>query len=122
VTLATWAQDARPAASTWDGRVLTTERRANAHVRFFFLMSLILSYLFGLSAYIRSLVAICGDGLILGSEECDDGRRPPSSGDGCSVSCKNETGWSCDYDPVGLKSNCTRMDLVCSFVFRRFNI
>jgi cysteine-rich repeat protein len=56
-----------------------------------------------------SLVAICGDGLILGSEECDDGRRPPSSGDGCSESCKNESGFSCPYDSVNLKSVCTRM-------------
>jgi cysteine-rich repeat protein len=52
-------------------------------------------------------VAICGDGLIVGSEQCDDGVRPPSSGDGCSASCKNETGWSCSYD--GNNSVCTSM-------------
>jgi cysteine-rich repeat protein len=54
-----------------------------------------------------TLLAICGDGLIFGDEDCDDGVQPASSGDGCSDTCTNETGWSCPYD--GTKSNCTRM-------------
>jgi cysteine-rich repeat protein len=33
-------------------------------------------------------VTICGDGLIGGPEECDDGAR--DSADGCSASCKLE--------------------------------
>jgi cysteine-rich repeat protein len=53
--------------------------------------------------------AICGDGLILGPEECDDGVRPPSSGDGCSDVCKNESGFYCTYDAAAPKSVCARM-------------
>merc|ERR1711959_108365 len=37
----------------------------------------------------------CGDGRVVGDEECDDGNLEPN--DGCSVNCKVETeaGWSC---------------------------
>jgi cysteine-rich repeat protein len=36
---------------------------------------------------------VCGDGQIVGDEQCDDGNRLP--GDGCSASCRTEPGWSC---------------------------
>ncbi|MGB1607969.1 MAG: DUF4215 domain-containing protein, partial [Promethearchaeia archaeon] len=36
---------------------------------------------------------ICGDGAILGGEECDDGNG--GNHDGCSASCSVECGWSC---------------------------
>ena len=36
---------------------------------------------------------VCGDGLKQGGEQCDDGNIV--SGDGCSVSCTIEPGWSC---------------------------
>ncbi|HVW29868.1 MAG TPA: DUF4215 domain-containing protein [Polyangiaceae bacterium] len=36
---------------------------------------------------------VCGDAIISGSEECDDGGTV--SGDGCSSACKVEAGWTC---------------------------
>jgi uncharacterized repeat protein (TIGR01451 family) len=45
---------------------------------------------------------ICGNGLIEGAEECDDGGRV--SGDGCSSACLVEPGWTC----VGEPSVCER--------------
>ncbi len=41
----------------------------------------------------------CGDGIVAGAEECDDGvdkdKKEPVSGDGCSDRCKIETGFHC---------------------------
>ena len=37
---------------------------------------------------------ICGDGLLLGNEECDDLNLDGS--DGCSPTCEIETYWECD--------------------------
>jgi cysteine-rich repeat protein len=37
--------------------------------------------------------ALCGNGVLEGSETCDDGN--PSPGDGCSASCQVELGWEC---------------------------
>ncbi|MBU1070224.1 DUF4215 domain-containing protein [Myxococcota bacterium] len=46
----------------------------------------------------------CGDGLINGSEECDNETDfIPNSGDGCSATCRVEVGWACSGEP----SNCT---------------
>lgn len=42
--------------------------------------------------------------MINGTEQCDDGRTPAVSGDGCSDTCQVESGWSCTYD--GVKSTC----------------
>jgi len=39
----------------------------------------------------------CGDSVIEGDEECDDG--DVSSGDGCSSLCVIESGWSCTGEP-----------------------
>jgi cysteine-rich repeat protein len=36
---------------------------------------------------------ICGDGLNLGINECDDGNK--IDGDGCSSICQIEPGWKC---------------------------
>src|SRR3989344_7195109 len=36
---------------------------------------------------------VCGNGLVGGAEECDDGDT--QSGDGCSNSCEMEDGWYC---------------------------
>ena len=44
---------------------------------------------------------ICGDGVITGSETCDDGDA--LSGDGCSSTCQTESNYSC----VGVPSVCT---------------
>ncbi len=41
--------------------------------------------------------AVCGNGIIEGDEECDDGNRYP--GDGCSSNCKVEPGWECRGEP-----------------------
>lgn len=40
-----------------------------------------------------AIVAGCGDGLVIGSEECDDGNK--TANDGCSASCIIETGFAC---------------------------
>lgn len=44
--------------------------------------------------------AECGDGVIAGNEQCDDGATAP--GDGCDATCQRETGWAC----VGTPSFC----------------
>eukprot|EP00435_Cladocopium_sp_Y103_P068641 s1255_g31.t3 len=41
--------------------------------------------------------AICGDGLRLGEEECDDNNTV--AGDGCGPDCKVELGWFCKRKP-----------------------
>ncbi|MBU1413823.1 DUF4215 domain-containing protein, partial [Myxococcota bacterium] len=51
-----------------------------------------------------SIAVICGDGLIVGSEGCDDGNV--LVGDGCSGVCNVESGWKC----VGEPSVCTDDD------------
>jgi len=40
---------------------------------------------------------ICGNGIIEGSETCDD--SDTSSGDGCSAICTIESGWDCNGEP-----------------------
>jgi fibro-slime domain-containing protein len=53
----------------------------------------------------------CGDGLITGSEECDDGND--AAGDGCSATCTEENGWICDADldlPGALQMTVTYRD------------
>lgn len=44
--------------------------------------------------------SICGDSIVVGLEQCDDGARIP--GDGCSRTCQREAGWLCgDGTAVG---------------------
>ncbi|MEL7305216.1 MAG: DUF4215 domain-containing protein [Myxococcota bacterium] len=43
---------------------------------------------------ISACVEICGDGLVVGRETCDDGNSVAN--DGCSASCEVEVGFSCD--------------------------
>lgn len=52
----------------------------------------------------------CGDGVIAGSEECDDGNADPD--DGCAPTCSVEGGWSCTGQP----SVCTTIcgDAICT--------
>ncbi|HDP73556.1 MAG TPA: DUF4215 domain-containing protein, partial [Candidatus Woesearchaeota archaeon] len=40
---------------------------------------------------------VCGDGFIIGDEECDDGNT--LYGDGCSSTCEVEAGWECEDEP-----------------------
>lgn len=49
--------------------------------------------------------AVCGDGTIAGSEQCDDG-LPPGAGDGCSAACAVETGWTCTGAPSTCSTAC----------------
>lgn len=47
-------------------------------------------------------VGFCGNGLVEGGEQCDDG-FPLMNGDGCTVTCQIEPGWNCyfvDYRQV----------------------
>lgn len=37
---------------------------------------------------------ICGDGIKVSGEKCDDGNN--KKGDGCSDTCEVEDGWICD--------------------------
>ncbi len=52
-----------------------------------------------------SVVPVCGDGIVIGTEVCDDGNT--ATGDGCDASCAVETGWSCDgADPTTCNTTC----------------
>jgi fibro-slime domain-containing protein len=42
------------------------------------------------------VAAACGDGIVAGVEDCEDGDAPPASGDGCSETCFFEEGFACD--------------------------
>jgi cysteine-rich repeat protein/probable HAF family extracellular repeat protein len=58
------------------------------------------------SGYTEAWIAVlgppCGNGIVAGSEECDDGDTTP--GDGCDATCQIETGWICAGEP----SACTK--------------
>ena len=46
----------------------------------------------------------CGDGMVGGSEQCDDGNT--TSGDGCSATCQTETGAECGNGMVETGETC----------------
>ena len=46
---------------------------------------------------INSRIPSCGDGIVEGTETCDDGNDQP--GDGCSDTCQIEAGWLCSGTP-----------------------
>jgi len=49
--------------------------------------------------------ATCGDGVVAGGETCDDGNK--AALDGCSATCRIETGWGCDSgEPTGCDEIC----------------
>jgi cysteine-rich repeat protein len=50
-------------------------------------------------------IAHCGDGLIVGSETCDDSVAHHLTSTGCSDACTIEVGWNCSGQP----SNCSSM-------------
>jgi fibro-slime domain-containing protein len=54
----------------------------------------------------------CGDGIVLGSEQCDDGNAV--SGDGCSPTCQMEAGFTCLQPSLG-------STMVVPMVVRDFN-
>lgn len=47
---------------------------------------------------------ICGDGLNMGANECDDGNK--NSSDGCSSTCTIEFGWQCFGGSPTSKDTC----------------
>jgi len=47
---------------------------------------------------------ICGDSLLRGLEGCDDGDA--TAGDGCSDTCRVETGYSCTGSPSACRTTC----------------
>jgi cysteine-rich repeat protein len=51
----------------------------------------------GGDSYFDFTLVSCGDGLIVGTERCDDGGTTP--GDGCDASCQIEPGWDCVGEP-----------------------
>jgi fibro-slime domain-containing protein len=70
----------------------------------------------------------CGDGIVFGNEECDDGNL--RDGDGCSSSCKVEEGYVCNNDApcttkMGVDPATGDMKDICTLtipaVFRDFN-
>ncbi|MBU1219944.1 DUF4215 domain-containing protein [Myxococcota bacterium] len=42
---------------------------------------------------------ICGDGIIVQGEQCDQGSGNQANGDGCSANCQEEPGWDCTGTP-----------------------
>lgn len=46
----------------------------------------------------------CGDGIVSGSETCDDGNTTAS--DGCSASCAAESGYTCSGAPSSCSTSC----------------
>jgi cysteine-rich repeat protein len=59
-----------------------------------------------------TVLAICGDGIVIPPEQCDDKVSPPASGDGCDRFCVVEWPlWECSYDELALKTVCTRMNI-----------
>jgi cysteine-rich repeat protein len=49
--------------------------------------------------------AVCGDSIRQTGEGCDDGNL--AGGDGCSATCKVETGYWCEMKPAGVPDVCT---------------
>lgn len=47
---------------------------------------------------------VCGDGVMLGGEQCDDSNT--ANGDGCSSSCKLEQGFVCAGTPTQCRTSC----------------
>jgi cysteine-rich repeat protein len=47
---------------------------------------------------------VCGDGTIVGDEECDDDGL--AAGDGCSATCAEEAGWNCAGEPSVCDTTC----------------
>ncbi len=44
----------------------------------------------------RCVPARCGDGYLVGNEQCEDDDETPTSDDGCSATCRVEDGWFCE--------------------------
>ncbi len=53
---------------------------------------------------IQNTFNVCGDGIVGGGEQCDDGNI--SNGDGCNASCNVEAGYTCTGSPSICSSVC----------------
>ena len=58
----------------------------------------------GLDYATTEVSEICGDRLLVGYEECDDGNE--TSGDGCSLKCRVEAGYLCRGEPSLCERTC----------------
>jgi fibro-slime domain-containing protein len=70
----------------------------------------------------RACTSTCGDGMRLGSEQCDDGNL--SNGDGCSTLCATESGFTCSNVTSSATKPCTTGSAQCLFlpiVYRDFH-
>ncbi|CAM3940890.1 DUF4215 domain-containing protein [Corallococcus sp. ZKHCc1 1396] len=54
----------------------------------------------------RCRAAECGDKIIAGDEECEDGNTVPTNGDGCSDTCRLEPGYKCDPGQPCARTTC----------------
>jgi fibro-slime domain-containing protein len=45
---------------------------------------------------VRCRAAACGDGIVAGTEQCEDGDAPPQPEDGCDSACQLEPGYACN--------------------------
>lgn len=50
-----------------------------------------------LAMRVRNFPQVCGDGAVIGSEQCDDAST--ANGDGCSETCTVEATWACTGQP-----------------------
>ncbi len=57
---------------------------------------------------------VCGDLVVEGSEQCDDGEAIPDGGDGCSATCQLEAGWTCPLNASCEAAQCGD-DVVAGF-------
>jgi cysteine-rich repeat protein len=71
-----------------------------------FIVGLILTGLLGSGCVLDwdEAGSVCGDGVIEGSEECDEGAG--DSDPGCSVTCKVVHGWTCTGEPSVCTTTC----------------
>jgi len=53
-----------------------------------------------------SVCDACGNGVVGGTEACDDGPDLHVDGDGCGITCELEAGWTCAGDPSVCESTC----------------
>jgi MYXO-CTERM domain-containing protein len=58
----------------------------------------------GFSGDGMSCAPVCGDGQVVAGETCDDGGS--EAGDGCSATCQEEAGWTCDGEPSTCEPIC----------------
>ena len=61
---------------------------------------------------IQQKADVCGDEILDSVEGCDDGNN--DNGDGCSATCRIESGSACGTDTAGLTGDDSCMSNVCN--------